>query len=86
MQYFLGLERLYNCSEKNCVYHITWHFHFMEVLTTDIDTVYSSQDQLEGHITDWVNQLVTRRFPDIAFTRSRLLGQDPPYITISRYF
>ena len=86
LSYFIGIERSYNCSESNCVYHNEWHFHFMEVLDSDLDTVYSSQDQLETHFENWVDQLMSNRFPSITFTHSSLIGERSPYISASRYF
>ena len=86
LNYFIGVERSYNCSESNCVYHNEWHFHFMEVLDTDTETVQSSVDRLEIHFEKWIDQLVSTRFPSITFSYSSLIGERSPYISTSRYF
>ena len=86
VQFFFGYEQAFTCRESNCILHSSWHFQFMEIFETDTQTVSSEQTDLESHFSTWVNQLTTRRFPNIAFTYSSLIGEQNPTILSSRYF
>ena len=84
--YFFGVEQLFNCSDQNCVYHTQWHFHFMEVLDTDTTNIWSLADNTVPQFTIWVDQFISRRFPSIVYTYTSLIGDQDPYISLSRYF
>ena len=86
LHFFFGFEQSFNCRELNCALHDTWHFHFMEVLETDIETVQSEYFHLESQISSWVNQLTKNRFPSITFDYSSLIGDQQPSIISHRYF
>ena len=86
LQFFFGFEQCFDCLERNCVLHTSWHFHFMRVLSTDTETVSTTYPTLDTQIEAWVNQLTNDCFPNIQFTHSSLIGNQKPQVITSCYF
>ena len=83
--FYLAFEQEFNCSDRNCVFHHNWCFHFRRI-DLDEETIQGSYDfgVLEVDVEAWLESFLELRFPAISFDFESLVnGQSMPPLKIS---
>ena len=77
--YYLGFEQSYHCSEANCVLHCDWGICFHEVKNerSEVFSDLQSFNTKRELVTGWLDQFMTRRFPNITFGYDCLVNNAP---------
>ena len=77
--YYLGFEQAFQCSETNCVLHCDWGICLHEVKNERSDTFADLQpfQRKREMVTTWLDQFITRRFPNISLGYNCLIHNGP---------
>ena len=86
--FYIGLERVFDCSEINCAFHHTWYFHCKRI-DLDDETIQGSHDTgcLQWDFEAWIESFLELRFPSISFDYESLVaGNTLPRLRINHTY